>query len=733
MVSYTGCSQQYLLAPRPAGGHVDVLPEPTPPNQKCQAGGTGLVLGRSREWKSRSSRPLKGRLPPETRVQVAPSPLLTSPPPGPPARTPPRPCAAGLEDRAISSVSWVKACQPCRPSRSPRWRAGPDSGCRAPIRLFPVLMCRQHPAPGPTRGGAELSRLLSAAEKGGRFPAELVKHADGREAEAAGGGAVSSPRGGADCGWAEISSVGRGPSFPVVTLLERVCSLSTPSPPPVPAALPGNISQVLPQASWARRAAEDCELVPDLTFQTIPSPQSSSPRLGEREPFASCSALRYGTFARDSSPGTKGLECSPSTPTMNSYFYKFMINLLKRFSSERKLLEVRGGFIIRAGFLSVGPVGVWGRTILCGSGCPARVGCEAASPASTRWMPVAPSPTQLGQSKTSPDDAKGPLGGTIIPADSHGYRATEMDSYRHLPKEEGFFRIKLDGWGLKRPPTRKTTDSSHTSDVQPAVPPEAAPAPVISSYSFLWATPALWGGYLLSQRATPPSLGSQGEHSPASDVEEPLKTCSFLLPVARRAEALQQRFTGGPALGWSVGRGNQTRERVKELNLLCRELAPERQACCTDTQGAHQRPGPGTAKTTRPQVGVRPHWKEAMFSRGASLLPRVTDPQKIPTKTRPDVLSSSSSSPRALILLPVTSQKSRFPKREVLHLFLRFHRPHRLPGLRSRSRAAVPALTRDQFPEHGAIEPPCFAPPESCCFSLIMALVSPLHPQPCHR
>lgn len=32
---------------------------------------------------------------------------------------------------------------------------------------------------------------------------------------------------------------------------------------------------------------------------------------------------------------------------MNSYFYKFMINLLKRFSSERKLLEVRGAFIIR--------------------------------------------------------------------------------------------------------------------------------------------------------------------------------------------------------------------------------------------------------------------------------------------------------------------------------------------------------------------------------------------------
>ncbi|KAJ7312064.1 hypothetical protein JRQ81_006399 [Phrynocephalus forsythii] len=48
-----------------------------------------------------------------------------------------------------------------------------------------------------------------------------------------------------------------------------------------------------------------------------------------------------------SSSGTKGMDCSPSTPAMNSYFYKFMINLLKRFSSERKLLETRGAFIIR--------------------------------------------------------------------------------------------------------------------------------------------------------------------------------------------------------------------------------------------------------------------------------------------------------------------------------------------------------------------------------------------------
>lgn len=43
----------------------------------------------------------------------------------------------------------------------------------------------------------------------------------------------------------------------------------------------------------------------------------------------------------------KVVDSSPSTPSMNSYFYKFMINLLKRFSLERKLLENRGAFIIR--------------------------------------------------------------------------------------------------------------------------------------------------------------------------------------------------------------------------------------------------------------------------------------------------------------------------------------------------------------------------------------------------
>lgn len=45
-------------------------------------------------------------------------------------------------------------------------------------------------------------------------------------------------------------------------------------------------------------------------------------------------------------PGTVA-DSSPSTPSMNSYFYKFMIKLLKRFSQERRLLENRGAFIIR--------------------------------------------------------------------------------------------------------------------------------------------------------------------------------------------------------------------------------------------------------------------------------------------------------------------------------------------------------------------------------------------------
>uniref|UniRef100_A0A671PRK8 Protein VAC14 homolog n=1 Tax=Sinocyclocheilus anshuiensis TaxID=1608454 RepID=A0A671PRK8_9TELE len=54
--------------------------------------------------------------------------------------------------------------------------------------------------------------------------------------------------------------------------------------------------------------------------------------------------VRDGTFYLT---GSKVTDLSPSTPSMSSYFYKFMINLLKRFSLERKLLEMRGAFIIR--------------------------------------------------------------------------------------------------------------------------------------------------------------------------------------------------------------------------------------------------------------------------------------------------------------------------------------------------------------------------------------------------
>ncbi|KAJ1081912.1 hypothetical protein NDU88_002084 [Pleurodeles waltl] len=70
------------------------------------------------------------------------------------------------------------------------------------------------------------------------------------------------------------------------------------------------------------------------------SPDTRSKPSGLQVPTA-------GKGAQSSPTGAKGLECSPSTPIMNSYFYKFMINLLKRFSSERKLLETRGAFVIR--------------------------------------------------------------------------------------------------------------------------------------------------------------------------------------------------------------------------------------------------------------------------------------------------------------------------------------------------------------------------------------------------
>ncbi|XP_053305099.1 protein VAC14 homolog isoform X2 [Spea bombifrons] len=78
---------------------------------------------------------------------------------------------------------------------------------------------------------------------------------------------------------------------------------------------------------------------------------ASSPA-GQTDSSSDSTDLPSGLFAlhvpsHSSGHGPRGHEISPSTPTMNSYFHRFMINLLKRFSSERKLLETRGAFIIR--------------------------------------------------------------------------------------------------------------------------------------------------------------------------------------------------------------------------------------------------------------------------------------------------------------------------------------------------------------------------------------------------
>uniref|UniRef100_A0A2K6RIM0 Protein VAC14 homolog n=1 Tax=Rhinopithecus roxellana TaxID=61622 RepID=A0A2K6RIM0_RHIRO len=95
---------------------------------------------------------------------------------------------------------------------------------------------------------------------------------------------------------------------------------------------------------------KDLEVLAEIA--SSPAGQTDDPGPLDGADFrASHSELQVPTPGRAgllNTSGTKGLECSPSTPTMNSYFYKFMINLLKRFSSERKLLEVRGPFIIRS-------------------------------------------------------------------------------------------------------------------------------------------------------------------------------------------------------------------------------------------------------------------------------------------------------------------------------------------------------------------------------------------------
>ncbi|KAM9785167.1 protein VAC14 homolog [Syngnathus typhle] len=75
---------------------------------------------------------------------------------------------------------------------------------------------------------------------------------------------------------------------------------------------------------------------------------ASSPA-GQTYPAVTCDGVDNGPALKvpNKAAKTGGAESSPSTPSMNSYFYKFMINLLKRFSAERKLLESRGAFIIR--------------------------------------------------------------------------------------------------------------------------------------------------------------------------------------------------------------------------------------------------------------------------------------------------------------------------------------------------------------------------------------------------
>lgn len=92
---------------------------------------------------------------------------------------------------------------------------------------------------------------------------------------------------------------------------------------------------------------KDLEVLAEIA--SSPAGQSDA---ANDEPSAVQTKLQVPSVARGAMPsscgeGARALESSPSTPTMNSYFHRFMVNLLKRFSSERKLLETRGAFIIR--------------------------------------------------------------------------------------------------------------------------------------------------------------------------------------------------------------------------------------------------------------------------------------------------------------------------------------------------------------------------------------------------
>nr|DBA16711.1 TPA: hypothetical protein GDO54_002253 [Pyxicephalus adspersus] len=90
----------------------------------------------------------------------------------------------------------------------------------------------------------------------------------------------------------------------------------------------------------------------EVLAEIASSPAGQTDFTNDSDLFSGQSSLHVPSPARGVQPastgeGTRGLENSPSTPTMNSYFHRFMVNLLKRFSSERRLLDIRGAFIIR--------------------------------------------------------------------------------------------------------------------------------------------------------------------------------------------------------------------------------------------------------------------------------------------------------------------------------------------------------------------------------------------------
>ena len=68
----------------------------------------------------------------------------------------------------------------------------------------------------------------------------------------------------------------------------------------------------------------DLEVLSDISASSAGAPRSRSPIDGDL-----------------------GDTPTPHQRLLNTYFTKFMINLLKLFSSDRQLLEERGSFIIR--------------------------------------------------------------------------------------------------------------------------------------------------------------------------------------------------------------------------------------------------------------------------------------------------------------------------------------------------------------------------------------------------